>query len=545
MREAQSTRGRPPNITYGAQSSSSRIGWLLRVNRLYGSQNGLARGTTFARAFRGGCSPVAVDGAQITRWELAAQQVRHTTVRRYEELLDLPANRLVAVVDVIYREARQQAGSPALSRGADHESYRFRRRTHELLDRVFSSAPMSGHNWDELSSNLSKLPSAFLYPRDAWSRIGERLLTELVRASGLGWLQRNEAIQRLIGHPYAQEQIIAACAALARDRSNQVYIEPTTILQVSPHPDAALHLMRQIIAPVTDQARSGAWLAAGEKLLLGHFSSHQLSVLARHAADLVAGGGQQPVCSQAAAEFLRQSCRLVPVEAARFHAARSRIDTATRNVLTDGWLATPDVMTTTLRRIADSTTSGMEREPVSGDQMLTKLLSEMLFHPQVTRRIAASILIEATPYRCAVAAALLDELKRCQRESDPSRCLPLLDAFSRLADPDGRQHIERLLLTQDIAPSIAEGAIWSLAHMRGTSPDKFWSQAYTKYTSGSPAMRDTAVRGIIYGMGAGNRSHILRRIQESPTSPSYARTAAHWWLNTPSFVTRSINNAND
>src|SRR5437868_11236884 len=98
-------RGRPPRQARRTMRRSGWYGceeivaWLLRVNRLGGRDEEIARLTNFAAAFQGGCWPGPVSASQISRWETAAARAGFTVLRRYEELLGLPHGRLSAVAD--------------------------------------------------------------------------------------------------------------------------------------------------------------------------------------------------------------------------------------------------------------------------------------------------------------------------------------------------------------------------------------------------------------------------------------------------------------
>ncbi len=112
--------GRP-----GWSEQQDRVAWLLRVNRLYGPAEQWQRGASFAAAFQGGCFPERASVYQISRWETAGVRVPYRAVRRYEEMLQLPANHLVALIDVIYRYSAPALGSaPLLDRGRGTASTR-------------------------------------------------------------------------------------------------------------------------------------------------------------------------------------------------------------------------------------------------------------------------------------------------------------------------------------------------------------------------------------------------------------------------------------
>src|SRR5262245_33127294 len=128
------------SIPDGWVGCEDRVAWLLRINRIYGPDEELAVGANFARAFSGGPVPRSIDGAQVTRWERASQRAAFQVIRRYEEVLNLPSNRIVAVADVLYRETRGAPGRSYLDRGLRADSREVHRRTEQLLDRACGTA---------------------------------------------------------------------------------------------------------------------------------------------------------------------------------------------------------------------------------------------------------------------------------------------------------------------------------------------------------------------------------------------------------------------
>ena len=189
----------------------------------------------------------------------------------------------MSTADTIYREARGAPGDSWLARDLDPGSATLRRRTGELLDQALGDEPMTAAEWDELTANLWALPTVFLHPAGAWDRLAQRLVAEVTIADGLGWALRCEAVNRLLGHPSAELPVIAACAALVADPANQVFIDPLTMLEISPHPDAGRHLIAQILPPTNERAQLGAWCSAAEKIGRGHFGPADLGLLSREA----------------------------------------------------------------------------------------------------------------------------------------------------------------------------------------------------------------------------------------------------------------------
>lgn len=123
-----------------------RIGWLLRVNRIFGPDGDFARASVFATAFRGGCWPGTANESKVSRWETAALRVPDQAIRRYEELLVLRPGLLAATADNIHAYYCPDPGCP----GWDGWSLPRRdpvpfRRIAELIDKARSDDVMTGH----------------------------------------------------------------------------------------------------------------------------------------------------------------------------------------------------------------------------------------------------------------------------------------------------------------------------------------------------------------------------------------------------------------
>lgn len=151
-----------------------RLGWLLRVNRLYTTQSRYNRLRNFATEFSRDGSCAATVGT-FSRWETGASTVPYRAVRRYERMLNLPDYSLVSVIDTISRYMSPTTG-PA-----------------PLLERPEKP--------DE--------PGVILSPNKVWAELSERLLHETSVADGTLWMHRAEAFNRLIAHPAGQDAAIS------------------------------------------------------------------------------------------------------------------------------------------------------------------------------------------------------------------------------------------------------------------------------------------------------------------------------------------------
>jgi hypothetical protein len=514
-----------------------RIAWLLRTNRIFGPDETLATGAKFAKAFRGNDFHREIDRTQVTRWEKATQRAGYQVIRRYEELLGLARHRLVAVADGLYRSALDAPGRSYLDRELDGADPQLHRRTSALIERVVGGDLLTGSDWDELTSNLLAMPTVFLFPDTLWNEIAGRLLREMIIADGSEWLQRSEALLRLLGHPAAEPVIIAASTALVRDADNQVFVDPLTLLGFSAHSDAAQSIVGQIANPTNDHALRGAWWSAAEKLSRGHFAPSEIRMLSRYAVDLLRSSGQHLGSRMPAAEVLRRSgfaARKSSASAMRELTA----DRLTRMVVQSGRTGSREAAAAITSRVATSAVGMLVRDGPGDDPLVRSLIEEMLFHPQISTRSAAVRLVAATPYRFPVARALCVELGNRIVFEDPGLAPAIVYAIGILGDGEAHNRLQRLVLTNGVPRYIEETALWVLGHGRGAPADAFWKHAIGIYRN-----RPACLRGIIYGLGITRNVALLRACRSDTDLPYEARRAARWWLDIPSHVLDSTEKA--
>lgn len=517
-----------------------RIAWMLRVSRLYGTDERLSVANEFARAFHGGSWGRDVDGSQINRWELVKQHARHPVLQRYEELLGLSRNALVAVADLIYREKRGRPGRPHLERPPDSDGIR-PARLGDVVDRALSADSMSGDDWDDLTSDLDAVRTVLPAGKPGWAKIVERLAMELAIAENIQWIQRNEAMVRFIGDPVCTPMVIAVCVALSSDPRSQVSSELLGMLEITPHPDAIARLIRSISAPVNELARRGAWWAAAEKIGRGHLRQPDLITLAKHAKGLLSGYEGHPDCRSAAASVLHR----VPhgVSPALLKSLRlTDADDAVRNVLSGGRILGSDAATVTANRIAQAVLGLMPRKELSADPILPELLADALFDPHVTTRIGALALMRATPYRGYIANVLAMELALGAVWSHSDLAAGLLRALTFLGAPRQRKCLEELALAADHLPPRLRGTvIHALAHCgESDSSTEFWTALIARHLVNRTLPLESHVAdGLIYALGTQRRFASLRNLRANPAVPEPVRASASWWLNLPEHVLRS------
>lgn len=529
-----SRRGRPTTptpIRTGRHGCEHYIAWMLRANRMFGVEEDLSKGSAFARAFTSADWPDELHPSRITRWERGDATVDYRVIRRYEELLHLPRHLLVSVADAAYREALGSAGPPLLRRPPSHG----RKDLGDILDRALGEDPMDADGWDEITADLDAarilLPAAD--PR--WATLAERLVTELSIAEDSAWLRRGEASVRLIGDRDNTAAVIASCAALAADPRNQMPAEPLTLLEISPHPDAARQVIRQISDPTSESARRGAWWSAAQKSHRPHLRPPERVAFVKHAGDLLAGYQGHPSCRMSAADVLRQL-------GARSPALLKRLgeDDAARSILTSGRVAAEDVTAPYVRRLTAEILAWMPREVFTEEPILSRLLSDVLFEARIDVQIMALRRIWATPYRFPTAKVLAGQLDSREVRDDETLTRAILAGLASLGTPAHRRMFEALAFSGRTSPNIRNACVWHLAHIAGTSSDRFWAELITRHVADrSDPLAEHTARGVVYALGVHRRFTELRALHADPTSPAVIKDAAFWWLNTPGHILRS------
>jgi hypothetical protein len=521
-----------------------RIGWLLRVNRIFGQDERWVKASEFAAAFPGGHWPGTANQSKISRWETAVLRVPHQAIQRYEELLGLHPGLLGSTVDNVHAYYCPDPGCP----GTDGWSLPRKgpvpvTRISELVDKAGSTDVMTGQEWDELTREISTLPNFFISPAGTWATLAQRLMQEQIIADRVAWLQRFGAFARLLNHPVAQQPAIAACASLAADRMNQVGIEVICALDSTGHPDASQHVLAQLACPTSDKTFYGALLACVRKVARGHFTPSQVKYLASVVVGLLDDPVRHDDARTLAASLLRQMPDAVPPGAAQKMSTWLGADEALGQILTTGRLAAQGSASSRVRRIVSAVAAQMPREgPWLYDEMLAAITDEMLFSSVSDVRLCATFLIHATPYRFPIAAVLAAELSRCARVQ-PDLAMCIMDSLRLLGGPEQRPILERLTLHAGIPAPVTASAARNIGHIGGTSGDEYWMRALDvqrrQLARHASPTGSAIVRGLVYGLGMSRNDPLLTRVRDLDDMPWQAREAASWWLGHPQRIRQS------
>lgn len=527
------SRGRRPDSgpqrtpATGVKSCDAIVAWLLRVNRIYGPDEHLAVASRFVQALADSPRDIAASESQVSRWERAAVRVSHAVICRYEQVLGLVPGRLAAVADSLYRERLGRLGPSVLKRESSADTPAVRDQLSELCERAFGGDPFSGQDWDTLTDLLWTIP-VLLHPRQLWNQLTERLLAEMLISEGLAWLSRCEAVNRLLGHPHGAAPVIDACASIIGDRRSQVLIEPMVLLELTPDRSAADQLLRQISSPTSPHAMRAAWCAVAEKSERGHFDAVQSQTLARAALDMLQDNESDFASRTGAAETLRHlGPRLGPALGRRVDQAANR-DAAAGHVLRSGTTSAKELTTSVAERLSNATLRNMPREILRRDPMLEQLITDMVFHPQCSRRVLAAQTIAATPYRTPLAQALGHELNGRAGLTEVAVASAFVQALAHLGGPREAGLVQRLALTSGLPAAVTEAAARTVGHLPGDAA--FWSRAVARLVRPRAELPANHAKALVYSLGTAGRRAELVDLAAQANIHSDVQVAATWWL---------------
>jgi hypothetical protein len=504
-----------------------RLAWLLRVNRLLGTQPEFTVRTKFAAAWPSGLDLRSINPSTIYRWEAGSSAIPHSAVRRYEELLELAPGRLVAAFDYELRANRPVIESaPALARDHHVEPRTLDRRLDSYLDRVCAPTVMSGSDWDDLTELLATRPAAYL-PGRTWREIAQRLLAEMLVACGQAWLQRFEAVNRLLAHPAAQGALIDACAVAAADRNNQVMISTVAALGHSNHRDSISVLLHQLTNPTDDRALWGTLSALFEAATLKQLTPDQRRRATRTLREIAAAGGPFGLMADEILQALWTLAGPVAIGCGgRQYGVREPVSLVAQ-------------------RVAHAAAAALATAPETfTDDVFPQLVEELLFDPSEEARLEVSTLIAASPYRAGIAKALSAELRRGRTlTGDPERSGTLLSALRMMGGRPERGLIERIVLADGLPGPTVSVAAYALGHFTGLPPDSWWDTAISKHLADWHRTKSqtsvAALRGLAYSAGVNGNRTPLHRLKSDPATPPAVRAAADWWQNQPTHITTS------
>ncbi|MGH3444205.1 MAG: hypothetical protein ACRDPB_02405 [Nocardioidaceae bacterium] len=537
-------RGRPsesialPETRFTRQHLDGAIGWLLRSNRLLGQSEDLRGLTRFAAALPTAMSPSTPPFAAstVSRWETGAQSVPYAAVVRYERLLELTPSLLVATVDLLHRHFTEPLRKePALDRRLGPPGPDDHAALAETVERVHDGRPVSGREWDTFTAAMCAAPQVLFARPDTAEEVSRRLLAEMIVADDLAWMLRYEALVRLLMHPAYAAAAIDACATIARDPTNQVFLETISTLDSSAHPDAAKYVLELLQDPTTERAFLGALLACVRKARLGHFTPDQARALGRIVAGVI-GDREAEDSNRRLAVRILALLRSNPASRAAVSRFPLPKGPSLPKVSTEAMQAGNALMTDLRGAVARHGLGS----PRLVDKTLPSLLRAAVLDPVPDQRLFLSMLLRASPYRAAVAQTCTERLVAPGGED----LRPALLSLVRVnGGPDQTAQLRSLILDVDVDAGLRADAARTLGHLRDPNDEGFFERALAEYGVGAPSAdapeSASLLTGLVYSLGIGGH---LTAIAALPTErlPEPTRQAVGWWLGLPPEVIASV-----
>lgn len=454
-------RGRPPSLPedltpFDAPTVDlgARAAWLLRVSRLLSSDEDARRLRTFAaQATDDGSS---LDPARISQMETGAAPVTLPAITAYEDLLHLPAGTIRGTLQLL-GQSLPGAHSPVLVRPRPYDDPGLVQRR---LDRVYASVQTGraqGGDWLDLTDLLTSRPGMLL-PTAVLDDLTYRLVGEMALSVGSAFTSRFLALRTMVVTPALSRSVARGVTALVDQPGVGPVIDVLTLLgETESVPNA-----RQLVTMLrtrTGAARSGAAHALLNLVVMNNLPATEVASLERTIVELL-GSGDDEACDTAMLLYRR-----LPRASAR----RVRARLGGLPVEGEPRLSSPASLErrhrdhAVVRPLARHALAGT---PLDEDPLLLRLLREVVFSRRLERRHESSLLLMASPYRPALADALM---VRMPLETDDE----VRSAFSVLLGYlAGSSHVPALvgwLTSPD--PDLRATALRALAHAGTVPPD--------------------------------------------------------------------------
>ena len=275
------------------------VHWVIRNARLHATDPALRTAAGFARALGDG----APHRAQVARWEGGQVALTHRLVRRYEEVLDLPHGQLLRAIDLITRDRSPINRMPVVASPVPDD---IAPEALPLLERALQYEPMTGLDWDRLTTLLGSLHHVLVRERD-WETLLYRLSLETAVSTGLEYVHRWEASARLVSMPQSNETVVEMIESALKDNDVQLYSDYSTLMRYSPDPRGH-HVLADVIVRPPNARALWASLSTLTTLVRHHLVDETLvSGLLPHAVGILSDDSFPLLTRRAAASLAERS----------------------------------------------------------------------------------------------------------------------------------------------------------------------------------------------------------------------------------------------
>ncbi|MFC5177411.1 hypothetical protein [Nocardioides taihuensis] len=272
-------RGRPQRLpddptpyTGRHVGCEQRAAWLLASSRILHPDPAVRSRTWFVEALR--ARDVPADPPRISRWESGAHPAQPHVIAAYEDILGVRPGTISAVTVGMRRAFGTHV--PARDQVVRDDS----RDLETLLDEV-QSGRGSALSWERVAGSLTRHGRVFLR-RSEWDDLAHRLVDELGRSVGLGYVGRFEAAVVLLRHPSSSGPLSRALGSYVMDPDAQV-LGPVLNLLAERGEKHTSELVLRLLGSDRVPLRRAAASVAADKVRRGHFDLHLLPALEEHA----------------------------------------------------------------------------------------------------------------------------------------------------------------------------------------------------------------------------------------------------------------------
>lgn len=194
--------------------------------------------------------------SRLSRWEYGRSGASFRLLRAYEEGCDLPPFLLFAINDRQRRVAEETFASlPTVSVDGEITTEAI----YAILDRVVLGDPVSGSDWYALAA-FSATNGYFYLSPDNTSLIARRLLEELARSIGAGYILRFEALHLFAALPRVDSALIEELATMISAQGTGA-IGDAASLVLRAAPAESRQLARRLVTTATPAAQESAtWI---------------------------------------------------------------------------------------------------------------------------------------------------------------------------------------------------------------------------------------------------------------------------------------------
>lgn len=481
--------------------------------------------------------PGAPHRAQVKRWEDGGVALTHGLVRRYEDALELPEGQLLRQIDLFGREESPLMTLPTVMPPPSTDVVR---EAMPLLERVLTDEPMTGLQWDRLTTLLALTPHVLVRERD-WSSLVRRLGLETGLSTGLEYAHRWEASARLIRSPYVTDVVIEIIEHALTDDDEQLYSDYANLLRFCPD-HRGYELLERVVTDPANRRTQWASLSTVSTLVRHGLLTHESArAILPVVLEVLADDGVPPRTRKAAASLaVRTDGQLLPARGSRAQ-RRLRLAPAQRRAVAEV-LAWSTIEQEHQDAIYEAAIADLVRDQRADahDHALTTLVHTALREPHLDVRDTALAVLMLSPQGRTLGRVIAQDLVGALGAGEVARAGADLSMLSWLGQP------EDLPLLADVATgrvgsallsSSAGAAVGNAPQGRGPARDAVDAQL-TAYAAERVSARTADPQapagnawGVSYALGMRGRFDVLSDLLASVTPGRHPEwhSSLTWW----------------